>query len=38
LVGTVEGDVIRATGQLLDVEAVGIAVKLTKQGNLPGLD
>ena len=35
LTGKIEGDVILGTGQLLDTEAVGIAVKLTRRGNLP---
>ena len=35
LTGKIEGDVIRATGQLVDMEAVGIAVRLTKQEDLP---
>ena len=35
LTGKIEGDIIRATGELLNIEAVGIAVKLTKQANLP---
>jgi len=33
--GTVEGDVIKGTGSLVNSQAVGIALKLTKRANLP---
>jgi len=33
--GTVEGDVIRATGSLVGVQRPGIAVKLSKRADLP---
>jgi hypothetical protein len=33
--GTVEGEVIKGTGSLVGVQRPGIALKLTKRGNLP---
>jgi hypothetical protein len=33
--GKIEGDVIRATGAVPNLQAVGIALKLTKRANLP---
>ena len=33
--GTLEGNVIKGTGSLLNSQAVGIAVKLTKRADLP---
>jgi len=33
--GKIEGDVIRATGSVKNLQAVGIAIKLTKRASLP---
>ena len=35
IAGKIEGDIIKATGAVPKVQAVGIALKLTKRANLP---